>query len=73
MEPLMVTVREAAGALRVSIPTVYRLIHQGRLPLVKIGRASRIPREAVERLVRAPASDRPGGEYLPPEARRRMR
>lgn len=50
-EPMLLTVKQAARALNVSPPLIYRLIHEGRLPLVKIGNASRIPRRALEDLV----------------------
>lgn len=40
------TVAEVASALRVSKMTVYRLVHNGTLPAVKIGRSFRVPRQA---------------------------
>lgn len=50
-EPMLLTVKQAARLLSVSAPLVYRLVHEGQLPLVKIGNASRIPRRALEDLV----------------------
>jgi excisionase family DNA binding protein len=44
--PLM-TVPEAAKALRVSEMTIRRAIHGGEMPFVKIGRAYRVPRSFV--------------------------
>jgi excisionase family DNA binding protein len=46
------TVAEAAEALRVSPDTVYRLVHRGELPYLRLGRRIVIPRERLERLVR---------------------
>jgi excisionase family DNA binding protein len=45
--PLVLTTDEAAGLLRVHVNTVKYLIRNGKLPATKIGRAWRIPREAV--------------------------
>src|SRR6266550_5980135 len=44
------TVRETANLLRVSEITVRRYIADGRLPAVRVGRAVRVEKEAVERL-----------------------
>lgn len=40
-------VDEVALLLRVSKMTVYRLVHAGTLPSVKVGRSFRIPEQAV--------------------------
>ncbi len=39
----LVTVREAAGFLRISARTVYRLIESGQIEAVRIGKQWRIP------------------------------
>ena len=39
--------------MRVSWATVYRLLHAGHLPSIRVGRSLRIPRQAVETYVRA--------------------
>jgi len=56
------TVPEAARYLKVSEPTVWRWIRQGRLPSTKVGRLRRIPLAAIERLVNhgTPQSGGPG-------------
>jgi excisionase family DNA binding protein len=41
---------EAAHFLKVSTTTIYHLMAQGRLPFVKIGKARRIPHQAVVEL-----------------------
>lgn len=41
-------IREVAEAWGVAQCTVYRMIYDGRLPVVKIGRCSRIAAEYVE-------------------------
>jgi len=45
------TVAEAAAFLRVSTKTVRRLIAQGALGYVKIGRSIRLRREVIERYI----------------------
>nr|WP_026820352.1 helix-turn-helix domain-containing protein [Arthrobacter castelli] len=50
----LVTVREAAAALRVSRMTVYRHIHSGELPSVHFGRSYRIPATAVDAYLNRP-------------------
>jgi excisionase family DNA binding protein len=41
------TVAEVAGMMRVSKMTVYRLVHAGELPAVRVGRSFRVPEQAV--------------------------
>jgi excisionase family DNA binding protein len=50
------TVAEAAHLLRVHPQSVYRMVHAGELPHLRVGRAIRIPREAVDKLARLAAS-----------------
>lgn len=42
------SVAEAATVMRVSKMTVYRLVHSGQLPAIRVGRSFRIPRQAIE-------------------------
>ncbi|HEX2026047.1 MAG TPA: helix-turn-helix domain-containing protein [Actinomycetota bacterium] len=48
-EARFITVNEVAQLLRVSKMTVYRLIRQGDLPAVRIGRGYRLREEDVHR------------------------
>ncbi|REF30080.1 helix-turn-helix domain-containing protein [Calidifontibacter indicus] len=41
------TVAEVAAIMRVSKMTVYRLVHAGELPAVRVGRSFRVPEDAV--------------------------
>ena len=43
----MSTVAEVASIMRVSKMTVYRLVHGGELPAVRVGRSFRVPEDAV--------------------------
>lgn len=48
----MLTISESAKALQVSQRTLYRMAHDGRLPVVWITRKIlRVPRAAVERVL----------------------
>ncbi len=46
------TVAEVATAMRVSKMTVYRLVHGGDLPAVRVGRSFRVPEDAVNEYLR---------------------
>ncbi len=46
-EVRFLTVAEVAGLMRVSKMTVYRLVHGGTLPAVRVGRSFRVPEKAV--------------------------
>jgi excisionase family DNA binding protein len=56
----LLTVAEVADVLRVSTMTVYRLIHNGELPAVRVGRNYRVRRgdllRYIEGQVVAPAA-----------------
>ena len=43
----LLTVAEVAALMRVSKMTVYRLLHAGDLPAVRVGRSFRVPERAV--------------------------
>ena len=46
------TVAEVAALMRVSKMTVYRLVHAGTLPAIRVGRSFRVPAEAVHDYLR---------------------
>lgn len=46
----LLTVAEVAAMVRVSKMTIYRLVHAGELPSLRVGRSVRIPARAVEAL-----------------------
>ncbi len=46
-EVRFLTVAEVADVMRVSKMTVYRLVHAGSLPAVRVGRSFRVPEQAV--------------------------
>ena len=45
--PLLLTVKDVQRLIRISRPTIYKMIDDGRLMRKKIGRATRITREFV--------------------------
>ena len=49
--PALVSIHDACTLLGVSRSTVYGLIVAGRVPTVRFGRAIRIPREVIDRLI----------------------
>ncbi|TXH44579.1 MAG: DNA-binding protein [Actinobacteria bacterium] len=46
------TVAEVAAIMRVSKMTVYRLVHSGELPAIRVGRSFRVPERAVHDFLR---------------------
>ena len=58
-EPMLLTIPEAAEQLRIGRTLIYELISAGELEVVHIGRASRVPLEALRDFVAARAD--PGG------------
>ena len=61
MDPGLLRVDDAAKYLAVGRSTVYELIAQGAIPTVHIGRAVRIPTEALKQLVAAWSTTTPHG------------
>ncbi|TAK70146.1 MAG: helix-turn-helix domain-containing protein [Actinomycetota bacterium] len=51
-EVRFLTVAEVASLMRVSKMTVYRLVHNGELPAVRVGRSFRVPEQAVHDYLR---------------------
>lgn len=58
--PQFYTVAEVAELTRGSKMTVYRMVHAGELPAVRVGNSYRVPKSAVEQLI---------GQYEAPDAR----
>jgi excisionase family DNA binding protein len=51
-EVKFLTVAEVANVMRVSKMTVYRMVHGGELPAVRVGRSFRVPEKAVHDYLR---------------------
>ena len=51
-EVRFLTVAEVASMMRVSKMTVYRLVHGGELPAVRVGRSFRVTEEDVNEYLR---------------------
>jgi excisionase family DNA binding protein len=56
-EMKFLTVAEVATVMRVSRMTVYRLVHSGEMPAVRVGRSFRVPERAVHEYLRAAYND----------------
>jgi excisionase family DNA binding protein len=52
-EVKFLTVAEVAAVMRVSKMTVYRMVHGGEMPAVRVGRSFRVPEKAVHDYLRA--------------------
>ena len=51
-EVKFLTVAEVAAVMRVSKMTVYRMVHGGEMPAVRVGRSFRVPEKAVHDYLR---------------------
>ncbi len=61
-DKLLLTVADFAEVAQVSLPVAYRIIHSGNGPdFIRVGRAIRIPTEAVEEWITA---NRGGNQVL---------
>nr|WP_124040167.1 helix-turn-helix domain-containing protein [Neoactinobaculum massilliense] len=60
--PRFYTVAEVAEFARVSRMTVYRMVHSGELPAVRVGGSYRVPASAVEQLLGGAMGDQGGEE-----------
>ena len=47
-EVRFLTVAEVAAIMRVSKMTVYRMVHAGELPAIRVGRSFRVPQDQVD-------------------------
>jgi len=50
--PKFLTIAEVASMMRVSKMTVYRLVHSGELPAVRVGRSFRVTEDEVNEYLR---------------------
>jgi excisionase family DNA binding protein len=53
VRPMLLTIREAAGVLRIGRSTLYELVGRGDIEVVHIGRAVRVPVDALHAFVEA--------------------
>ena len=60
--PRFMTVTEVADIMRVSKMTVYRLIHSGEMPAIRVGKSFRVPEAAVGQIIQAGRADLCGGQ-----------
>jgi len=59
--PKFLTVAEVAEMARVSRMTVYRMVHSGELPAVRVGKSYRVPQAAVDELLSGGLDSSSGG------------
>jgi excisionase family DNA binding protein len=52
-EVRFLTVAEVATIMRVSKMTVYRMVHAGELPAIRVGRSFRVPEDEVHAYLRS--------------------
>lgn len=55
--PRFLTVAEVAELMRVSKMTVYRMVHSGEIPAVRVGKSFRVPEKAVEDIIASGLGD----------------
>ena len=60
--PRFMTVTEVADIMRVSKMTVYRLIHSGEMPAIRVGKSVRVPEAAVAQMIQAGMADHSGDQ-----------
>ena len=58
------TVAEVAEQMRVSNMTVYRILHSGELPAIRVGRSFRVPVEALEAYLSTYVVEQDGDEQV---------
>jgi excisionase family DNA binding protein len=70
--PELLTADEVAAILRTHPDCVYRLIRAKQLPAVRLGRAVRVFREALDRWIHAGGTPTSGQDATTVESRRRQ-
>jgi len=63
-QPRFLTVAEVAQQMRVSNMTVYRILHSGELPAIRVGRSFRVPAEALEKYLATNVVGREGEDRV---------
>ena len=61
-EVQFLTVAEVASIMRVSKMTVYRMVHAGELPAIRVGRSFRVPEDEVHKYLRTSFVDTAGSD-----------
>lgn len=62
IEPLCLRIKDAANAIGVTSPSIYKLINAGELQMIKIAGRSLIPMDSLKSLVSRSISPAPTGE-----------
>lgn len=65
--PLVLTVEEAARALRISRTAAYAAVHAGDLPTIRVGRTLRVPRHRLEQMLGLESNEAAGATQRPRE------
>jgi len=63
-QPRFLTVAEVAEQMRVSNMTVYRILHSGELPAIRVGRSFRVPAESLEKYLATNVVGREGEDRV---------
>lgn len=50
--PVFLRVKEVAEILRVSEPLIYKMIQEGKIDCIRLGKVIRVPREEVSRKIK---------------------
>ncbi len=66
---ILLTVREAAGLLRISRNLAYELVARGEIPSIRLGRVIRVPKTALDQWLEAGSLRAPTGRHAGPPTR----
>ena len=61
MPPNVMNARELADLLGLTLGTIYKKVRRGEIPVVRIGRSVRFPRDEIERWLHEEMRAEPGG------------
>lgn len=70
--PTIMTVQEVARYLRVHVVTVYRMIRQGQLPAIRVGRGWRFKKDEIDLWLRRYETNAHDSPVEPTEPRQRL-